>query len=292
MFDFRFEWRPEMETHIESIDTQHKQLFSYGRDIEQAIKIGCVGVTEKQLMDIVIHLREYVSYNTYEEENIMKEIQYKNIVNHRNSHNKFVQKIMLINIVELKEKPLEKLSEIKDMIVDYIFTHILTEDIKMSKAYISYKNEMKTIATKEELKEKIIQQSLEEKTREDLFGYRICNLDVTEVYLYKNQTREGEMVAVFKGSVVKLLKLNALQRSAFFSDIDRIGKVIDKLYNPDAIDYISMGDVNGRLHFHIIPKRKTDHDWGSPSLPMKNEDTLSNSDYQKIISKLSTLLIY
>jgi len=292
MFDFKFDWKAEMETHIETVDTQHKQLFSYGRDIEQAIKIGCVGVNEQQLMDIICHLRDYVSYNTYEEEKIMDEMEYKKIDEHRKAHNEFVQNIMLINIPELRENPLKKLNEIKDMLVDYIFSHILTEDIEMGKAYIAYQKVCVKSESKKEKKEKIVEQSIEEQTKELLFGYKICNLDVTEVYLYKNQTREGEIYAVFKGNVKKLTKLNALQRSAYFSDIDRIGKVIEKIYQPDAIDYLSMGDKEERLNFHIIPKRKEDNDWGRENILLTNEDTLTKEEYKKIISTLSKEMVY
>jgi hemerythrin len=292
MFDFKFDWKPEMETHIETVDTQHKQLFSYGRDIEQAIKIGCVGVNEKQLVDIVCHLREYVSYNTYEEEKIMEEMKYSKIEEHKKAHNEFIQKIMQINIPELREKPLEKLKEIKNIIVEYIFSHILMEDIAMGKDYVLYLKKCEKNKSKDNKQEKIKEKSLEEKIKEQLYGYKICDLDVTEVYLYKNQTREGEMVAVFKGNVQKLVKLNALQRSSYFSDIDRIGKIIDKTYQPDVMDYISTGDVEGRLNFHIIPKKETDEDWGNQSVFLENKEMLKKEEYKKIISKLNKLLVY
>ena len=281
-----------METKIETIDTHHKQLFRYGRDIEQLIKTGCVGVTEQQLVDIICHLREYVSYNTYEEEKIMGEMNYKKIEEHKRAHVEFTQKIMEISSPDLKKEPLKNLKVIKDIMVSYVFSHILTENIDMGKAYMTYQKKKEKNETKEIKQEKVKERTEEEKEKEELFGYKICNLDVTEVYLYKNQTREGEMVAVYKGKLKKLNKLNALERSSYFSDIDRIGKIMDKVYEPEAINYMFMEDIEGQLNFHMIPKRKEDKDWGKPIILSKNEDTLKKEEYEERINMLKELLPY
>ena len=45
MFDFNFDWRKDMNTNIEVVDYQHKQLFFIGREIEQLIRTECIGIT-------------------------------------------------------------------------------------------------------------------------------------------------------------------------------------------------------------------------------------------------------
>ena len=40
MFDFKFNWEKNLNTSIESIDVQHKQLFKLGRDMEQLLQIS------------------------------------------------------------------------------------------------------------------------------------------------------------------------------------------------------------------------------------------------------------
>ena len=55
MFDFKFDWEKNLNTSIESIDVQHKQLFKLGRDMEQLLRMQCIGVTDKQLLDIRLH---------------------------------------------------------------------------------------------------------------------------------------------------------------------------------------------------------------------------------------------
>ena len=45
MFDFKFDWEKNLNTSIESIDVQHKQLFKLGRDMEQLLRMQCIGVS-------------------------------------------------------------------------------------------------------------------------------------------------------------------------------------------------------------------------------------------------------
>lgn len=288
MVDFEFNWKPEMEINIESVDTQHKQLFTYGRDIEQAIRINCVGVSEEKLVDLVCRLREYVSYNTYEEEKIMTEMSYPKMDIHLVEHNQFMQDIMTINIAKLKEHPVEYLKEIQNIIVSYIFKHILIEDMAMGKAYNEYLAKNKKKAS---LGEKI-ENKKKETEKEKIFGYKICNLDVSEIYLYKNQAREGEVVVVYRDKVHKLTKLNALARSSYFADLARVAKLIEEKYKPDGVEYMALEDIEGFLAFHIIPKRNTDSDWGEQSMIRPNVETLSKEEINERVASLEELFSY
>ena len=86
MFDFQFDWKDDLNTGVEDIDRQHRELFRIGRDIEQLILTGCVGVGDKELLKIICDLREYVSYHFYEEEKFMKSHNYKDYEVHKKSH--------------------------------------------------------------------------------------------------------------------------------------------------------------------------------------------------------------
>ena len=59
MFDFKFDWEKSIETGIEEIDTQHKQLFKIGRDMEQLRRMQCSVLTDKRLVVIVCDLRDF-----------------------------------------------------------------------------------------------------------------------------------------------------------------------------------------------------------------------------------------
>ena len=132
MFDFKFDWQDDLNTQISSIDEQHKELFGIARSIEQLLLTGCINVEFKRLLNIICNLREYVSYNFYEEEMLMRKFNYFDYEEHIKSHEKFKNIIMNIELSKVEEKPYEELKKIKDNIQDWIFQHMMIEDMKMA----------------------------------------------------------------------------------------------------------------------------------------------------------------
>ncbi len=133
MFDFNFDWKPELNTNIQSMDYQNKQLFKIGRDMEQLLRIKCIGVEDKQLLDIVCELRNFASYHFYEEERLMREANYKDIEKHVEGHKAFVKFVMGVNLPEMKKHPEKELTKLRDNLVDWIFQHMLIEDMAVAK---------------------------------------------------------------------------------------------------------------------------------------------------------------
>lgn len=128
MLDFKFDWCAEMEIGNSLIDTQHKQLFRLGRDIEQLVMCQCIGVTTKQLLDIVLEIREFVAYHFYQEEELMKEYNYPKYQAHKKKHDEATQYILNIDCKKLGEQPYEMLRIHRNALQDWIFSHILVED--------------------------------------------------------------------------------------------------------------------------------------------------------------------
>lgn len=133
MFDFAFDWFKELETGDELIDQQHKEFFRIGRDIEQLIVRECIGVQEQDLLDIVCELRDYVSYHFYSEETIMRRQGYSNYEQHVKEHQRFQNYVLEIDCPALAKNPYQELKAIKDMIQEWVFSHMMVEDAKMIK---------------------------------------------------------------------------------------------------------------------------------------------------------------
>ena len=137
MFDFKFDWKDDLNINIESVDSQHKELFRIARGIEQMLLTGCVGMESDRLLGIVRELREYVSYHFYEEERIMKEVNYSRYEEHAKIHEEFKEVITNIDWEVLKEEPSQELKKIKDSVQDWIFQHMLIEDKKMAEEILN-----------------------------------------------------------------------------------------------------------------------------------------------------------
>jgi hemerythrin len=276
MFDFKFDWVKTLDTGIESLDTQHKQLFKIGRDMEQLLRIQCIGVTDKQLLDIVCELRDFTAYHFYEEERMMDEMCYPRITMHRNFHKKCSDYIMHIDVPALRAHPYEQLKILCDEVQDWIMNHVLSEDCQMADAYKKYVKEMEDKKKVSEIPEA------------ERFGEFVRELDVTKLYLFKDQSRKGHLVAVFKESTRELLRLSALERNLYFADISKAAKIIKKLYEPDALCYVDMEDMQGELAFHIVPKYREDNTYGSwPMIETEAEQT-DRERYTLILDEVRT----
>ena len=249
MFDFKFDWAPNMETGYGDIDTQHKQLFKIGRDLEQLIRIQCIGVTDKQLLDVICELRDFTGYHFYEEERMMQEMNYSRMAAHKKFHKKCSDYITKLDLPKIKKEPMKHLQMIKDEVQDWIMTHVLSEDRDMIDAYKKYL-EAKESAAQEELH------------TEEIYGRFLKEYDVVKIYLYKDQTCKGHLVAVFKESATEMCRLSTLERNIFFADISKAAKVLKKCYDPDAICYMDLEDMGDKLVYHIIPKYKEDDNFG------------------------------
>ena len=249
MFDFKFDWASNMETGYEGIDTQHKQLFKIGRDLEQLIRIQCIGVTDKQLLDVICELRDFTGYHFYEEECMMQEMNYPRMAAHNKFHKKCSDYITKLDLPKIKKEPMKHLQMIKDEVQDWIMTHVLSEDRDMIDAYKKYL-EAKESAAQEELH------------IEEIYGRFLKEYDVVKIYLYKDQTCKGHLVAVFKESATEMCRLSTLERNIFFADISKAAKVLKKCYDPDAICYMDLEDMGDKLVYHIIPKYKEDDNFG------------------------------
>ncbi|MDO5291694.1 MAG: hemerythrin domain-containing protein [bacterium] len=131
MFDFKFDWKKELEVGIPEIDEQHRELFRIVRDMEQLLITRCIGVSNQQLIDVVRQLREFVSYHFYEEEKVMNEFDYSLKEAHIASHNKMNEMVLSIDLPKLGEMPFDELKKIKDGTQDWIFEHMFNADKHM-----------------------------------------------------------------------------------------------------------------------------------------------------------------
>lgn len=255
MFDFHFDWADNFAVNIESIDTHHKQYFKIARDIEQQIQIKCMGITDKQILDIVCDLREYAGYHFYEEERLMKETNYPYLLEHQKKHSAFQTRISKLDIPKMRENPEKELKLLLEFLLDNFYNHIMTEDHQMAAHVLA--QEKKDV--------EIIKQSLKsEDPFEEEYGPKILDLDVTRAYLYRDQSQKGRVILLFKDKKNNLSSISVLERNMFYSDISRVVKGLKEFFKPDAFNYASYEDVEERLHFHIVPKYQGDLEWMVP----------------------------
>ena len=94
------------------------------------------------------------------------------------------------------------------------------------------------------------------------FGIKICELETSKVYLFKEQSHKGRCIVAHKKHVGDMNELTAEERALYFEDVARVARAIMAAFNPDKVNYGAYGDTGHHLHFHLTPKYKDEFEWG------------------------------
>ena len=90
------------------------------------------------------------------------------------------------------------------------------------------------------------------------FGYKLCDLKVSTLILFKEQSHKGRCIVAYKGHVGEITELNDEELFAFEKDVQVVAKAMHAAFNPTKINYGSYSDTLNHLHVHLCPKYKDD----------------------------------
>ena len=76
----------------------------------------------------------------------------------------------------------------------------------------------------------------------DAFGIVICELNVSTLILFKEQSHPGRCVVAYKDHVSEIVDLTDEERNAFMADVNRAAKAIHAAFHPDKLNYGAYGD--------------------------------------------------
>jgi len=123
------------------------------------------------------------------------------------------------------------------------------------------------------------------------FGIKICELEASKVYLFKEQSHKGRCIVASKHHVSEMVNLSKEDRQAFLEDVNHVSEAIHKAFNPDKVNYGAYGDTGCHLHFHLVPKYKEDaFEWGGTFAMDPKQKTLSDAEYEEVIAELKKFL--
>ncbi|MEA5050193.1 MAG: HIT family protein [Oscillospiraceae bacterium] len=108
---------------------------------------------------------------------------------------------------------------------------------------------------------------------------KVCDLDSSKVFLFKEQTHAGRCVVVEKNHHRELFELSDAELCGFMRDVSLVAKAINELYHPDKINYGSFSDTMGHIHFHIVPKWEGKEEWGGTFVISLDKTYLSDAEY-------------
>ena len=122
------------------------------------------------------------------------------------------------------------------------------------------------------------------------FGIYICDLSVSSLILFKEQSHMGRCIVAYKDHVSEIVNISDEERNAFFDDVNRAAKAIHAVFHPDKLNYGAYGDTGCHLHVHLVPKYKDGFEWGGTFEMNPKKKFLSEQEYASMIERIKAAL--
>lgn len=124
----------------------------------------------------------------------------------------------------------------------------------------------------------------------DKFGIKICDLSVSQLILFKEQSKPGRVIVAYKDHVGEIIDISEDERNLFISDVCRAANALHKAFNPDKVNYGAYGDTGCHLHIHLVPKYKDGDEWGGIFQMNPAKVYLKDKEYSDMIDKIKSAL--
>ena len=93
----------------------------------------------------------------------------------------------------------------------------------------------------------------------------VAKLSVSSLYLSASQTYRGQCQLIFDTRhASRPDQLSSDEWAAFSTDLHKAQGAVMRTVQPDHVNLESLGNVVPHLHWHILPRYRTDPRWGSP----------------------------
>ena len=118
----------------------------------------------------------------------------------------------------------------------------------------------------------------------------VAQLSVSRLFIFKEQTYHGRCLVAYKDHVDDLNLLSDDDRNAFMADEARVTHAMQKVFNPDKINYGAYSDTLSHLHFHLIPKYQGGPDFGGVFQMNPKKVYLTEAEYKEMAEALKKAL--
>ena len=122
------------------------------------------------------------------------------------------------------------------------------------------------------------------------FGIKICDLDVSQLILFKEQSKPGRVIVAYKDHVSEIVDISEEERNRFFADVTRAAKALHAAFHPKKVNYGSYGDTGCHLHFHLVPKYEGGDEYGGVFQMNPDKVYLTDAENEEMIEKIKANL--
>jgi diadenosine tetraphosphate (Ap4A) HIT family hydrolase len=127
--------------------------------------------------------------------------------------------------------------------------------------------------------------------RVDEHWIEVAALSVSTLYLDRNQTYRGQCALAFDPRHVEgLEQLTREEFHALCGDLHVAAHAVSAVCKPRLMNYASLGNVVPHLHWHIVPRYRSDPRWGGPIYTTTREEMhevrLDEAEYEALVAAL------
>ena len=124
----------------------------------------------------------------------------------------------------------------------------------------------------------------------DKFGIEICDLEVSQLILFKEQSHPGRVIVAYKDHVSEIVNISDEERNLFMADVTRAAKALHAAFHPNKVNYGAYGDTGCHLHMHLVPKYEGGDEWGGVFQMNPGKVYLTDEEYAEMIEKIKANL--
>ena len=124
----------------------------------------------------------------------------------------------------------------------------------------------------------------------DKFGIFICDLEVSSLILFKEQSKPGCVIVAYKDHVSEIVNISDEERNLFMADVTRAAKALHAAFKPNKVNYGAYGDTGCHLHMHLVPKYEGGDEWGGIFQMNPGKVYLTDAEYAEMIDKIKANL--
>lgn len=128
-------WNEGMSVGIDAIDDDHKKIIAI---LSKLVASKDSKASEEIVEQTFTELELYISQHFSKEEALLEKIDYKELAEHKKSHQAFISKVSQLKVQWLAEHSAEVRNEIIEYLQKWLLEHILQEDLDYVSAIHSY----------------------------------------------------------------------------------------------------------------------------------------------------------
>ncbi len=106
----------------------------------------------------------------------------------------------------------------------------------------------------------------------------ISDLGLTKAYLFEDQFFAGWMVLVLQDHRTELFQLTREVRIALIEEVSRVGEAMTKIFDVRKINSELLGNQVPHIHWHVIPRLRSDPNSLSPVWCVSHEPVYLSPD--------------